>query len=81
MIGSSCSKATARIGDIIAATPSRGFHFALIDPFSTSSGSTAAKLARIQRMDLLIHAYQTESDGALFLPAASTEDTGPGGPP
>jgi three-Cys-motif partner protein len=46
-----------RIDEIIAATPARGLNFALIDPFSLDQlrFDTIAKLARIQRMDLLIH--------------------------
>ncbi len=46
-----------RIDDIIAATPPLGLNFALIDPFSLDQlrFDTVAKLARVQRMDLLIH--------------------------
>lgn len=46
-----------RIDDIIAATPEHGLNFALIDPFSLDQlrFDTIAKLARVQRMDLLIH--------------------------
>lgn len=46
-----------RIDDIIAATPASGLNFALIDPFSLDQlrFDTIAKLARVQRMDLLIH--------------------------
>lgn len=45
------------IDDIISATPPRGLNFALVDPFSLDQlrFDTIARLARVQRMDLLIH--------------------------
>lgn len=46
-----------QIDDIIAAVPPHGLNFALIDPFSLDQlrFDTIAKLARVHRMDLLIH--------------------------